>query len=58
MIHPALIAESERNRRIRDAERREVAEIPIVDRIRPAIGVVPTLEEERRRVVTVQIWTP
>ncbi len=58
MIHPALIAESERNRRIRDAERREVAEIPMVDRIRPASGVVPTLEEERQGVVTIQVWTP
>lgn len=58
MPHAAIIEESERSRRIRSAERREVAQIPIVERIRPVNGVVPTIEEENRGAVTIQIWTP
>ncbi len=53
--NPWEIEDLERIRRVRRSERREEARIPVVDRIRPAVGYVPSIDEEKRGVVTIRI---
>jgi hypothetical protein len=54
--YPWEIEDLERSRRIRRDEGLEVDRIPLVERIRPTTGYVPSIDEERRGVVTILTW--